>query len=143
MKNIKKHEQSVVDALKTITITDNDGKKHFVPIIYGTPEKAEACMVTVPAKDDIFVKATKIDQMKLPLISIVATEIGKHHIHFDGEVNVMWRKDMNEIAEQLLHLADKSDDFDNITVGSLEIAHKELESNKICVLNGKFVIRLG
>lgn len=136
MRNIRKHEESVMDAFKTIKITDKDGKEHPVPVIYGTPEKAEAYMLqeNVGYKDGLV-----IDKIRLPLISLISTEIGRSHIIFEGQIHTLYREDMNQIVEQILHL---DEDFDNISVRSVGIDHGT-EDNKTKVLRGSFVAQLG
>ena len=73
------------------------------------------------------------------LITLVATEVGTNHMLFDGTINTLYRSDMNQIIEQVLHLRDE---FENLSVGSVEIGQGD-SSKSVQVLKGRFSAYLG
>lgn len=132
MRNIQKHEQSVMDAFKSIKIKDKEGVEHAVHVIYGAADKAHIFSTEI-------VDEKVVDKIRLPLITLVATEVGTNHMLFDGTINTLYRSDMNQIIEQVLHLRDE---FENLSVGSVEIGQGD-SSKSVQVLKGRFSAYLG
>lgn len=127
MRNIQKHEQSVLDAFKSIKVKDKESVEHAVHVIYGTADKADIFLTEI-------VDEKVVDKIRLPLISLVATEVGTSHILFDGTINTLYRSDMNQIIEQVLHLRDQ---FESLSVTSVEIGQGD-SSKAVQVLKGRF-----
>lgn len=96
--NIRKTEEALMEALKSITILDKDGKEHKVPVIYGTAEHAAAYM-----KGDS-VLPLKPDCIRLPLIAFKCDSVSRKSMGFTGLIYTLYRQDLNQIIEKLFDL---------------------------------------
>lgn len=130
MSRIRNGEAKLMAILKEIGITDTNGKKHIVPAIYANEEKADLFQESITGGDAPLVT----DRIRLPMINLHATSIGKTTIEIEGTISALFREDLNQIAEQLFDLEDDNFWF---RMGTIKIDYGA-EDKKLRVIKGRF-----
>jgi hypothetical protein len=135
--NIRKTEETLMDALKSIGILDKDGIEHKVPVIYGNKKCAAAHIEEAKADEGV------IDRIRLPLITVEVDTISRRSMGFQGVIYTLFRQDLNQIIEKLFAL----EEFDRmpienrmvISVGTMSmIKNKDENSKKLRVISARF-----
>lgn len=119
--NIRKQEEEMMAALKTITVKDKNGKEHPVPVIYGNENRLEQFVLGQNITKDTCLPIK--DTIRLPVIGVEANAVRRHGMSFHGVVYTMFRDDLNQIIERAFDL---DDDVQLLAISRFEISSKTL-----------------
>lgn len=97
---IKEFDEIAYDLFKDIQIVDKDNKKHPVPLLWASDEKATMYVLSEEAEDRI----------KLPIIHFERTEVGltplapsvEYWCSYQFFIKTLFQEDANQIIEQIL-----------------------------------------
>jgi hypothetical protein len=103
-KFIHRGDEATMDEFRDISVIDEEGLAHHVPLIWADDKKAvevttnEYCL----QKDDNII----VDRIRLPLLNVSNRTItfdGKNiHSHYNLTARTLYKDDMDEIVEQIL-----------------------------------------
>ncbi len=105
-KFIKKCDEATMNEFRNLVLIDEEGDDWTVPVVWGNDELANTAMerrTSLIAMVSDFVK----DKIHLPLVNIYNDGLGvfdnKIHISYCMTVNALYREDMNQLIEQVIH----------------------------------------
>ena len=133
MHNIHQHEEFVLKTLQAkFNITDAEGKKHAVPVIYANDEKVQTCILNpTKSKDGVYLETAETpDRLRLPLVGFTLIEAGYSKLVFAGTIYTMFRRDLNDLIGQCWDIQNECDLTKRISFSNFKIDGKDI--NEVC-----------
>jgi hypothetical protein len=141
-KFVHRGDEATMDEFREISIIDENGVSHHVPIIWANDEKASEVV-----NGNYYLKE-EINIIRLPLLNLNSFHIsfdGKNiHSHYRLTANALYKNDMDQIVEQVLSKFGSECDFVNNT-GSYRlssISNNCGEVNKVQKWSFNFILKL-